>query len=391
MKKFLALFLTAVLIVSAIAGCAPAETSQSQGGSQSQGDSQSQDTEQEVVKIAVYAPMTGDHAEYGNSFKVAAEIQADFWNAKGGAGGMKVEIVSYDDKNSGEEAAAIAERVGEDMDVVGIIGSYISGTSMAATPTFQEYGLTNISSSASHPDFTKAGNYIFRNNTIISVEGGATVDAVKENLQAKNVGMMYIKTDWGLSTSEIVRELCKEKGVNLVAEQECMDGSDDYSVQIATFRDAGCDAIIVVGMHNTFVPFARQYRQLDPEIGLAAFANLYDQQVIDLGGEYVEGTVFPVAYFNESTDPKVVEFRDEFTKRFGKAPSSLAAQAYDAAGILMEAIDNVGSKDRAAIRDYVEGISYEGVGGTITFDENRDAIKVFMRIQIQDGKFVQIG
>lgn len=383
MKRFTVLLLTLAIAMSTLAGCGTKNPSSS--------DTPSQSGEQEIVKVAVYSPLTGDHAEYGNSFKVAAEIMADNWNAKGGAGGMKVEIVAYDDKSNGEEAASIAERVVEDMDVVGIIGSYVSGVSMAATPTFQEYGLVNISASASHPDFTQAGNCIFRNNTIISVEGAATVDAVKENLKAEKVGMMYIKTDWGLSTSEIVRGLCAEQGLNLVAEQECMDGSDDYSVQIANFRDADCDAIIVVGMHNTFVPFARQYRQIDPEIGLAAFANLYDQQVIDLGGEYVEGTVFPVAYFNESEDPQVVEFRDEFIKRFGKAPSSLAAQAYDAAGIIMEAIDHVGSKDRAAIRDYVEGISYDGVGGTVTFDENRDAQKVFMKLQIQDGKFVQIG
>ena len=68
----------------------------------------------------------------------------------------------------------------------------------------------------------------------------------------------------------------------------------------------------------------------------------------------------------------------------------MAAQAYDAAGIIMEAIDHVG-KDRAAVRDYVESISYNGVGGTITFDENRDAQKVFMKLQIQDGKFIRIA
>ena len=347
--------------------------------------------EQEVIKLAVYAPMTGDHAEYGNSFRIAAEIQADIWNAKGGPGGYKVEIVSFDDKSNGEEAATIAERVVEDMDIVGIIGSYVSGVSMAATPTFQEYGLTNISASASHPDFTKEGDYIFRNNTVISIEGAATVDIVAENLEAKKIGLMYIQTDWGLSTAEIMRGLIAARPeLELVVEQECLDGSDDYSVQIANFRNAEIDCVIVVGMHNTFVPFARQYRQIDPDIDLAAFANLYNQQVIDLGGEYVDGTVFPVSYFNESDNEKVIAFRDEFVARFGSQPSSLAAQAFDAIGMFMEAIDNVKSKDRAAIRDYIQNIQYEGVGGTITFDEMGEAMKVFIKIQIQDGKFVNI-
>lgn len=376
------------LVTSVLSGCGGGTSSAASTPPPAAGGS---GAPQETIKIAVYAPLTGDHAEYGNSFKVSAELMAEKWNKKGGAGGYKIEIVSYDDKSNGEEAATIAEKVVEDQDIVGIIGSYVSGVSMAATPTFQEGGLLNISASASHPDFTKAGDYIFRNNTIISVEGAATVDAVKNNLKAKKVGLLSIKTDWGVSTAQIVKDLVAEDNAfEIVAHEECVDGSDDYSTQVSKFQQAGAEAIIVVGMHNTFVPFARQFRQIDPNIGLAAFANLYNQQVIDLGGEYVEGTVFPVAYVNESTDPLVIEYRDAYKAVTGKDPSSLAAQAYDAAGMMMEAIDNVKSKDRAAIRDYVAQINYTGVGGVTSFDENGEADKTFVKIQIKDGKFTII-
>ena len=125
MKRIFGISLALALALSSLTGCGDKNASS--------GDSQgsTSDSNEGTVKVAVYAPLTGDHAEYGTSFKVAAEIQADRWNAKGGAHGMKVEIVSYDDKSSGEEAAAIAERVVEDPDVMGIIGSYVSGVSMA--------------------------------------------------------------------------------------------------------------------------------------------------------------------------------------------------------------------------------------------------------------------
>jgi branched-chain amino acid transport system substrate-binding protein len=344
-----------------------------------------------VAKIAVYGPMTGEHAEYGLGFRYATELQAEKWNKRGGAGGYKLEVVVFDDKNNGEEAATIAERVVEDMDVVAIIGSYVSGVSMAATPTFQEAGLVNISASASHPDFTSAGDYIFRNNTIISVEGAGTVRGVDEVLKAKKIGLLSIMTDWGRATADIMVKLIEDNpNLTLVIHEECTDGSDDYSTPIANFRAAGVDAVIIVGMHNTFVPFARQYRQQDPEIGLAAFANLYDDQVLKLGGEYVESTVFPVAYFNESDDPAVIEFRDAFHALVGKNPSSLSAQAYDAAGMICEAIDKTPSNDRAKIRDYIANIDSTGVGGEIQFDSRGEAQKVFMVLQIKDGKFVKV-
>jgi branched-chain amino acid transport system substrate-binding protein len=344
-----------------------------------------------VAKIAVYGPLTGEHAEYGLGFRYATELQVEKWNKRGGAGGYKLEVVAFDDKNNGEEAATIAERVVEDMDIVAIIGSYVSGVSMAATPTFQEAGLVNISASASHPDFTSAGDYIFRNNTIISVEGAGTVRGVDEVLKAQKIGLLSIMTDWGRATAAIMVKLIEDNpNLTLVIHEECTDGSDDSSTPIANFRAAGVDAVIIVGMHNTFVPFARQYRQQDPGIGLAAFANLYDDQVLKLGGEYVENTVFPVAYFNESDDPTVIEFRDAFHALAGKNPSSLSAQAYDAAGMICEAIDKTQGNDRAKIRDYIANIDYDGVGGKIQFDSRGEAQKVFMVLQIKDGKFLKV-
>lgn len=343
-----------------------------------------------MAKIAVFAPMTGDHAEYGLSYKVAAEIMAKKWNDAGGAGEYTIEVVAYDDKSSGDEAAAIAEKIVMDQDIVGSIGSYTSGVVMAATPILQEYGLPIIAPSASHPDYTKEGNYIFRNNTMINVEAAATIEAVVGYQGIQKIGLLYIKTDWGVSTSAIVEEIVASRasdGLEIVAKEECMDGSDDYSVAIANFEAAGCEGIVVVGMHNTFVPFARQYRQVNPDIKLSAFANLYNQQVIDLGGEAVEGTVFPVSYFNESDDPLVVEFRDAYFAIQNTYPSGLACQAYDAAGMFCEAISKVGA-DRAAIRDYIQDIQYTGAGGEISFDAEGEAQKQFVGLVIQDGKFV---
>jgi branched-chain amino acid transport system substrate-binding protein len=150
------------------------------------------------------------------------------------------------------------------------------------------------------------------------------------------------------------------------------------------------DAVIIVGMHKTFVPYDRQKRQQDTKIGLAALAKLNDDQVLKLGGEYVENTVFPVAYFNESDDPTVIEFRDAFNALAGKNPSSLSAQAYDAAGMICEAIDKTQGNDRAKIRDYIANIDYDGVGGKIQFDSRGEAQKVFMVLQIKDGKFLKV-
>lgn len=46
----------------------------------------------DVIKIAVAGPMTGDNAEYGIGFRNAAELMAKKWNDNGGVLGKKIVI-----------------------------------------------------------------------------------------------------------------------------------------------------------------------------------------------------------------------------------------------------------------------------------------------------------
>lgn len=346
-----------------------------------------------VVKIAVAGPMTGDNAEYGKGFKNAVEMKVKEWNDNGGVLGKKIEVVAYDDKNSGEEAASIAQKIVSDKDIVGVVGHFASGVCMAAAPTYQENKYIEISPSASHPDYSGIGDYIFRNNTVIKVEAAVGLDIAVNDLKKKNVGIISIKTDWGTSTAKIVKELIAEKsadGVKMVAHEEVVEGSDDYSPSITKLKAAGADVVICVGMYSLVAPVARQYKQVDPNISIVGFSNAYSQQLIKLGGTAVEGVRFPIIFFSGSTDPIVKKYVDAYTTQFGSAPSSLTSQAYDSAGILLEAIKAAGSTDRTKVKEQLYKIEYKGVTGATKFDARGDAQKTFTKAMVKDGQFVEV-
>ena len=130
--------------------------------------------------------MTGDNSEYGIGFANAAKLMAQKWNDNGGCLGREVQIVEYDDKNTSEEATTIAQKIVSDKDnIAGVIGHFASGVCMTAAPIYQENGVIEISPSSSHPDYSSIGDYIFRNNTVISKEGGASVDIAVNDLGKK--------------------------------------------------------------------------------------------------------------------------------------------------------------------------------------------------------------
>lgn len=378
MKKVLNIILVSAITASMLTGCAGKSSEPSKTGS---------------IKIAVAGPMTGDNAEYGKGFANAAKMMADEWNAKGGVLGKTIEIVPYDDKNSGEEAASIAQKIISDKDIVGVIGHFASGVCMAAAPTYQENKMIEISPSASHPDYSGIGDYIFRNNTVIDVEAAAGLDMAINDLGKKNIGIISIKTDWGTKTSAIVKDLIGKKsstGAKVVAHEEVMEGSDDYSPAITKLNAAGADVVICVGMYNLVAPVAKQYKQVNPKIEIVGFSNSYSQQLLDLGGKAVEGVRFPVIFFSGSEEPKIKTYVDEYKKRYGSVPSALTSQAYDSVGMLLEAIKTAGTTDHAKVRDALAAIKYDGVTGNTVFDKNRDVQKAFVKVTVKDGKFEAI-
>lgn len=382
-KRLLAIALTAAMGMTLLAGCG--KSGESKDASASSGD---------TVKIAVAGPMTGDNSEYGIGFANAAEMMAEEWNANGGVLGKQIEIVKYDDKNTSEEATTIAQKIVSDGDAAGVIGHFASGVCMTAAPIYQENKMIEISPSSSHPDYTKIGDYIFRNNTVIEKEATASVDLAVNDMGKKNIGIISIMTDWGTNTSQVVKDIVENLGdpdVKVVAHEEVMEGSDDYTPAITKLNEAGADVVICCGMYNLVAPVAKQYKAINPDIAIVAFSNAYSQQLIELGGEAVEGVCFPVIFFSESEDPTVKEYIEKYTEKYGAAPSALTSQAYDSVGILLTAIEEAGTTDHETVKDKLYEVEYPGVCGVTKFDENGEIDKEFIKVTIEDGKFVKMG
>ncbi len=374
MKKRIAILLAVVLVISSFAGCGGG------GGA---------DEAEATVKIAVVGPQTGDYAEYGKGFKQAVELMAAQWNADGGVLGRQVEVVAFDDKNDPKEAAIIAERIVSDDSFVAVVGHFASGVCMAASPTYQAAGIVEISPSASHPDYTGEGDFIFRNNSVISVEAGVSVEMAVKNLGGKNIGLAVLNNDWGKATQKSVNAHFENYSEAMVVNEVVFNDTEtDFNTLMTSMSNADVDTIIVIGMYRPFAGIANAAASIGADMNFVGFSNAYNEELINLGKENVENVHFPTIFFHESPDPAVRTFVDSYVEAYGSAPSSLTAQAYDSMGILLTAITDADSTDRAAIRDAVAGIEYPGVTGNTMFDDMGDAQKSFNQVKVMDGKFV---
>ena len=108
-------------------------------------------------------------------------------------------------------------------------------------------------------------------------------------------------------------------------------------------------------------------------------------ELVKIGGAAVEGGVFSNHFSKDDPAPKVQAFVAAYTAKYGAAPDALAALAYDAAGLFLDAFKTAGSIKGSDIRDAMKNTTFSGIAGAYKFDANRNPIKAAVIIKIKNG------
>lgn len=399
MRKRIAVLLAVAMMASVTAGCSGAEAKAPAAGTGTSGGQTRENASQGAgesgenpIRIGVAAPITGNSAEYGKGFQVATQMAAEVVNAAGGVKGRPIEMVVKDSKGDAKESADVARIFCEEEDIVAVIGDFSSSSCMASAPIYQEKGLVQISSSASHPDFAKMGDYMFGVVGRQDDEGPFMAKYMaKKYIGAESVGVIFMNNDWGVVTSENFKQACEESGVTVTATESFIEGEKDFNAVISKVRQTDPDALCLITQYNEAAIISKQVKQAGWDVQIMGAGAMYSDQLIQLGGADVEGLIAESPFIIEESDPKAMEFAREFEKRAGFKPNIQAASAYDTALLVADAIGRAEEVSRSAVRDALAATdNFMGITGPITFTEDGDVHRKYRVMAIQDGKWVAL-
>ena len=135
---------------------------------------------------------------------------------------------------------------------------------------------------------------------------------------------------------------------------------------IAQVIKSNCNAVIIAAGLQDSAQWVRGLRQAGFTGLLLGGPCMSRQAFIHLAGTAAEGVIFPLLYESSPESP----FEKAFRHRFGRQGDYLSAHTYDTVTLLIEAIRTAGL-DRQAIRDQVAQLSpWQGVTGSVTWDEH---------------------
>jgi len=342
-----------------------------------------------AIPIGHVASLTGDTATFGQSTDRGMRMAIEEINARGGALGRPLELLSEDDRSITEEARTAALKLLQRDQVVALLGEIASSRSLAAAPEAQRAQIPMISPGSTNPKVTEVGDYIFRACFIDPFQGTVMARFASEELGAKKVAILFdFKQDYSVGLADFFRKTFTQLGGQIVADERYTSGDIEFRAQLTTIRAAKPDAIFVPGYYTELGLIAKQARELGIDVPLLGGDGWDSEKTLEIGGAAVEGYYFSTHYAADSDSPKVQAFVAQYKEKYHETPDAMAALGYDTAGILADALTRAGDTSGAKLRDAIAATQgYEGVTGLISIDPARNARKDAVVLKIEGGKF----
>jgi len=346
----------------------------------------------EKIVIGHYASMSGSEATFGQSTDRGIRLAIAEINAKGGLNGKQVELLTYDDKgDSGEAGKAVTRLITNDK-VVAVIGEVASSLSLAGGAVCQQYKTPMISPSSTNLSVTRGRDYVFRVCFTDDFQTYGIAKFVRENLKLSKAAILYDqKQAYSKGVRDDFTKAFKSMGGTVVMDQAYNGGDSDYSAQLNAIKGSDAEILLVPGYYTEGANIAIQARKAGLKIPLIGGDGWDSSELGKIGGDAIAGS-----YYSNHSAPDQAEMQ-EFIAKFKKAngeatPDALAGLGYDAAYILFDALKKTGGAGGKPLRDAIAATKdHKGVTGAITIDENRNAKKALVIVQMKKNAAGEVG
>ncbi len=388
-NRVLALTMAAAMSASLLAGCG---SSTQQGGAAASSEASASTTaaadgeEDNIIRVGVVCSMTGGSAIYGEGAQNAIDMAVEEIN--GGDSGYKIEIVNggkvADDAKDAKQAMNAYNKVMADSPEA-IVGSFFSSVTLPMAEQASKDGMLLLATGATNADVTLKGDTIFRNCFIDPYQGKMAALFAKDKGFTK-VAVIYAKDDdYSNGLKDAFIENCEANGIEVAYTGECMTTDTDYSSQAAQAVASDAELLYYPCFLDT-VPLLVGAARNAGFTGAIMGGDGWDgSDTTGLAAQF-EDCYFTNHYSSEDTAPAVQNFVQKYTEKYGtESLNACAALYYDAMYMLVQAAENAGGTDTASLVKGMTSMSFTGVGGDITLDENGDAIKSIAVNTFVDG------
>ena len=320
---------------------------------------------------------------------------------KGEVPGFSLSLVSEDDLCSAEGGVTVANKFVSDPSIVAVIGNMCSSGSLAAMDIYGEHHYTMVSPSSTAVVLTTRGSEIF-NRVCWSdkIQGPAAAQFLREEVGLEKVAVIHDGSPYGEGLVNAMAEAFEELGGTVVAREAVNVGDTDMRPLLERIKAAGPEGIYFGGFVAEGAYLASQRVDVGMEdVVFMGADGILATDFIKSAGSAAEG-VYASAANPAEAGPGMDEFLRAYEAAYGeKPPAPFHAHTYDAAMVIMNAIEQVGQIDpegnlhigRKALAETVRATKdYQGLTGVIDCDEYGDCGTGSVAVSVVEGGEFQL-
>ncbi|MBO9644182.1 MAG: ABC transporter substrate-binding protein [Pseudacidovorax sp.] len=348
-----------------------------------------------VFKIGLILPMTGQQATTGRQIEAAAKL----WMAQNGdsVAGKKVQLIVKDDASVPANTRRLAQELVVNDKVNVLAGMGITPSALAVAPIATQSKTPLVVMAAATSSITEASPFITRSSFTLPQASVALADWAPKN-GIKSVVTLVSDYGPGNDAEKYFSERMLFNGAKVEEKLRVPLMNPDFAPFLQKVRDLKPDALFVFVPSGAGAALMKQFgeRGMDKAgIKLIGTGDITDDDQLNDMGDVALGVV--TAHHYSAAHPGAAN--QKFVAAFKKAnnnmrPNFMAVGGYDGMRMIYEALKKTGGKGGGeALMGAMKGMMFESPRGQVLIDaQTRDIVQdVYLRkVEKKDGSLYNV-
>jgi len=346
------------------------------------------------VVVYVAAPLSGWQADGGQTVVGGVRLMAEVVNAAGGLLGYKVKVLAIDDEADSDVAVQVAQEIEAALQrgdrVIGIVGHYNSGQSLAAMEIYKDLPLIVVTPTASDVSLTQKGyTNFFRVNATDAAQAPVDARFLVQELGAKRIALVYTDNEYGRGLRDQMVAALKTLEVDAVAVIEIPEAAPTQATAVQQVKAVQPDAVFLAGYETEGYILLPELREAGVTVPFMASDGCFLYEFIDGAGPAAEGAYVSgiTPDHRLTTDPK---WWREYQELEARNPGTYSIAGYSAMEVIAEGVKKAGTLNASQVAQAIRSLDFQSLVGRISYNSAGDLReqKVYI-FQVKDGDFVQ--
>jgi len=348
------------------------------------------------VIIYVAAPLSGFQANGGQTVLGGARLKAEEINKAGGLLGYKVVVLGLDDQSDSEVAVAVAEEVkaalAEGKRVLGVVGHYNSGQTIAAMRTYKDLPLIVITPTASAMELAQQGyTNFFRVNANNATQARVDAEYLVQVLGARQVAVIYNDDPYGIDLGRLMAQELARLGGEVVLNLQVAVEQSTFAQEVVQIKDAQPEAIFYGGYEVEAPYLVAELREAEVEVPFLASDGAFLSATIDEAAGAAEG-IYVSSFAPSPAQVVGEEWIRAYQEIESRNPDTYSINGYSALAVLVEGAKKAKSFDAEKVAQAIRQLHFDTPAAPIAYTaEGELQTQPIYIFQVQNDTFVQVA